>query len=179
MHGPLACTTIGVPGEVLAFVLLALYLMTALFFSWGWVPELIVVAGTAIPWALSIGKLDFSWPPLELAAAIGIGSVLSLAIAERSARSVRAAFHDDERVRGSLTELRRSEERLRQLARRQTAIREEERKRLGLGLHDDVCQELVGIAILIESVRQHLEPDAAGRERLQRAIHYVGEVGDP
>src|SRR6185295_10206410 len=48
----------------------------------------------------------------------------------------------EEALRRSLEELKRSEETLRRLARRQAQIREEERRRLGLDLHDNVCQEL-------------------------------------
>ena len=64
-----------------------------------------------------------------------------------------------EALRTSLEELRRSEERLRRLARHQASIREDERKRLGFDLHDDVCQELVGIGILVESLRRRLEEE--------------------
>ena len=61
-------------------------------------------------------------------------------------------------LRSSLDELRGSEEKLRLLAQHQTAIREEERRRVGFDLHDEVCQELVGVAILIGSLRQRLQP---------------------
>ena len=61
-------------------------------------------------------------------------------------------------MRASLEELRASEERLRLLAQRQVAIREDERKRIGFDLHDGVCQELIGIGILIASVRERLLP---------------------
>ncbi len=59
----------------------------------------------------------------------------------------------EEALRRSLEELQRSEETLRRLARRQAAIREEERKRLGLDLHDNVCQELAAVGILLEAAR--------------------------
>ena len=36
----------------------------------------------------------------------------------------------------------------------------DERKRLGFDLHDDVCQELVGIGILAESVRRRASEEA-------------------
>jgi signal transduction histidine kinase len=83
----------------------------------------------------------------------------------------------EDALHASLEELRQSEEKLRLLAQRQTAIREEERKRLGFDLHDDVCQELVGIGILVESVRRRLGPistDTAGE--LQRVTRYLNEV---
>jgi PAS domain S-box-containing protein len=95
------------------------------------------------------------------------------------ARDVTERHAAEEALRASLEELRRSEERLRQLARRHASIREEERKRIGFDLHDDVCQELVGIGILVESLRGRasgvapaLDPDLA------RIGRYVGEVGE-
>ena len=72
--------------------------------------------------------------------------------------------------------LRASEEKLRDLAHGQVRVREEERKRLGLDLHDDVCQELVGIGILIESVRTRLGADAPGRADLARVVRYLSEL---
>ncbi len=83
----------------------------------------------------------------------------------------------EEALRASLEELRLSGEKLRLLSQRQVMIREEERKRLGFDLHDDVCQELVGTAILLESLRRQLGPIppqvAAGLDRISR---YLGEV---
>jgi two-component system sensor histidine kinase UhpB len=94
-------------------------------------------------------------------------------------RDVTERHNAEEALRASLEELRRSEERLRQLAHHQESIREDERKRLGFDLHDDVCQELIGIGILVEAARRRsaemapaLEPD------LDRIGRYVGEVGE-
>ena len=81
------------------------------------------------------------------------------------------------RYRGLVEKLRASEEKLRLLAQRQVAVRDEERKRLGFDLHDDVCQELIGIGILVESVRSRLGPiahETAGD--LQRIVRYLNEV---
>ena len=83
----------------------------------------------------------------------------------------------EEALLASLTELRASEERLRLLARRQVTIREEERKRIGFDLHDGVCQELIGVGILVASVRDRLQPgarDALGA--VDRAVGYVNDV---
>ena len=80
-------------------------------------------------------------------------------------------------LHASLQELRRSEEKLRLLAQRQVAIREEERKRLSFDLHDDVCQELVGIGILVESAvggLAQVPPETAAK--FTRASGYLGEV---
>ena len=75
--------------------------------------------------------------------------------------------------------LRASEERLRRLSRHHATIREEERKRLGFDLHDDVCQELIGIGILVESLRSHVPPDLPGLDGgLVRISRYVAEVGE-
>lgn len=94
-------------------------------------------------------------------------------------RDVTARHEAEEALRASLEELRRSEERLRRLARRQASIREDERKRLGFDLHDDVCQELIGIGILLESVRRRAgEAAPALAPELARIGRYVGEVGE-
>jgi PAS domain S-box-containing protein len=83
----------------------------------------------------------------------------------------------EEALRASLAELRRSEEKLRLLARRQVAIREQERKRLGFDLHDDVCQELVGVGILVESLRRKLAPMPAEQSaEFHRVVRYLNEV---
>ncbi|MEO6025926.1 MAG: PAS domain-containing sensor histidine kinase [Candidatus Binatia bacterium] len=95
------------------------------------------------------------------------------------ARDVTARRAAEEALRHSLEELQRSEERLRRLARHQASIREDERKRLGFDLHDDVCQELVGIGILVEAARRRVAAEAPGMEaELERIGRYVGEVSE-
>jgi len=85
--------------------------------------------------------------------------------------------HAEEALRASLAELQASEERLRLLSQRQVAIREEERKRIGFDLHDGVCQELIGVGILIASVRERLQPEAhESAAAIGRAIGYVNDV---
>jgi PAS domain S-box-containing protein len=77
----------------------------------------------------------------------------------------------------SMDELRRSEQRLRRLARHQAQIREDERRRLGFDLHDGVCQELIGVAIMIHSVRERLGlAGRPGAEVLDRAVGYLTTV---
>ena len=78
----------------------------------------------------------------------------------------------EEALRRSLEELKRSEDTLRRLARRQVTIREEERKRLGLDLHDDVCQELAAIGIMLHASRMSAGEDA----ELVRAARHLTEV---
>ena len=83
----------------------------------------------------------------------------------------------DEALQQSLAALREREEQLRLMALQQVAIREEERKRLSFDLHDGVCQELVGIGILIESARQRGVSSDADPALLQ-AQRYVRQVGE-
>lgn len=83
----------------------------------------------------------------------------------------------EEALRNSLGELKASEERLRLLSQRQVAIREEERKRIGFDLHDGVCQELIGVGILIASVRERLQPEARdAAAAIGRAVGYLNDV---
>ena len=78
----------------------------------------------------------------------------------------------EEALRRSLAELKRSEETLRRLARRQAQIREEERRRLGLDLHDNVCQELAAVGVLLSAARVR---KGDGSE-LERAAQHLTEV---
>ncbi len=74
---------------------------------------------------------------------------------------------------------KRAEESLRFLAQRLVTVREEERARLGFDLHDGLCQELVGIGILVAAARTHLGsalPEAA--TDLDRVGQYLKEVID-
>ncbi len=83
----------------------------------------------------------------------------------------------EQALRESVVELQRSEQNLRLLARRQVVIREEERKRVGFDLHDDVCQELVGVGILVESLRRKLGPTSTEHAAdFARVVGYLGEV---
>ena len=92
-------------------------------------------------------------------------------------RDVTDRRNAEEALRASLEDLRRSEEKLRLLAQRQARIREEERKRLGFDLHDDVCQELVGVAILVASLRRHFAPlTSEAAAELDRIAGYLNEV---
>lgn len=82
-------------------------------------------------------------------------------------------------LRASLDELRRREEQLRLLAQRQVRMREEERRRLGFDLHDDVCQELVGTGIMVEAVRSRvhaLDPEAS--QKLARVGEHLNHLGE-
>ena len=300
---------IGGNGDILAFVLLTLYLLSALFFAWGWRTTALVLASTVTLWALVTPLLRFYLPTLELAVAIAIGSSVCLAIAEVTWRTFGTAFergvreqeatrqlaasldayrdlaenasdliytHDlegrftyvneafaryaharaddiigrtceemvahhparpdiaaiiedvaagesvppvalpvdgpsglrwiecavspmrdssgrvtgvrgiardvtarrnaEEQLQKSMVDLRSSEEMLRLLAQRQAMIREEERKRIGFDLHDDVCQELVGIGIMLESLRRRLGDAADGPAGLSHISRYLNEV---
>jgi hypothetical protein len=74
--------------EVLAFVLLSLFLAAALLFAWGWRAELVVLAGTLAVAAPALPVLGATIPGAAFGAAVLIGSIVSLAIAER--RGVRS-----------------------------------------------------------------------------------------
>jgi len=78
----------------------------------------------------------------------------------------------EEALRRSLDDLKRSEDTLRRLARRQAEIREEERRRLGLDLHDNVCQELAAVSVLLEAARVR---KGDGVE-IERATRHLTEV---
>jgi signal transduction histidine kinase len=85
----------------------------------------------------------------------------------------------EEALRASLEELQQREEQLRLLAQRQVRVREEERRRLGFDLHDDVCQELVGTGIMVESVRGRLHAtDPEASQKLARVGQHLNELGE-
>jgi PAS domain S-box-containing protein len=85
----------------------------------------------------------------------------------------------EEALRTSLEELRQREEQLRLLAQRQVRVREEERRRLGFDLHDDVCQELVGTGIMVESIRGRLHAtDPEASQKLARVGQHLNELGE-
>ncbi|MEO6027913.1 MAG: PAS domain S-box protein, partial [Candidatus Binatia bacterium] len=112
---------------------------------------------------------------------------LTVGIVEHEGRSalLATAFDITERriaeeaLRTSLEELQQREEQLRLLAQRQVKVREEERRRLGFDLHDDVCQELVGTGIMVESVRgrvQAIDPESS--QKLARVGRHLNELGE-
>jgi PAS domain S-box-containing protein len=77
----------------------------------------------------------------------------------------------------SLAELRVSQETLRRFAAREVAGREAERKRLGFDLHDNVCQELTGVGMMIASVRGRVGPERGDLAlELDRAGRFLDEL---
>ncbi len=137
-----------------------------------------VAAGETIPPVLipvNSADGDVQWLECVVSAITdAAGAVVGL---RGIARDVTARRRAEEQLRTSIAELRHSEEMLRLLARRQVTIREEERKRIGFDLHDDVCQELVGLGILIEAVRRRLEAVAPDESRsLGETMRYMHEV---
>ena len=93
-------------------------------------------------------------------------------------RDVTERRNAEEQLQTSNRELRESEERLRSLAQRAVAVREDERRRLGLDLHDGICQDLVGIAILAGSLRQQPGLPRETAAHLERIERYLLGVGD-
>jgi signal transduction histidine kinase/ActR/RegA family two-component response regulator len=112
-------------GDVLAFVLLMLYLAASICFEWGWVPTAAVLVGTVVPWLLAIPSMTFSMPPLELVMAILTGSALTFAIAAGEARTFRAAVRNRLRQEQAKLELRESRDAYREAAANAQAAREE------------------------------------------------------
>src|SRR6185295_10483919 len=127
-------------------------------------PLLIPVAGEPVRWIECV------------VSAIRDGSGVVVGV-RGIARDVTERKRAEDALHASLQDLLHSEEKLRLLAQRQATIREEERKRLGFDLHDDVCQELVGVGILLDSVRGQLAAAppqvAVGLERVSR---YLGGI---
>jgi PAS domain S-box-containing protein len=84
-------------------------------------------------------------------------------------RDVHERYLAEEALRSSLAQLQEREQQLR--------MREEERRRLGFDLHDGVCQELVGIGILVELVRRRAAPLGADTvAELGRVTRYLDEI---
>lgn len=106
----------GAYGEILAFMLLTLYLAAALSFAWGWRAELVLLAATLGPWALVLDRSPLFVPRLELAAAVTIGAWLALAIAEGSARSARQVWQRRRREEEAAAALQASRDAYRDLA---------------------------------------------------------------
>ena len=92
-------------------------------------------------------------------------------------RDVTERLQVEEALSASLERLKMQEDMLRSLAQRQVTVREEERKRLGFDLHDGLCQELVGIGILIESARRHIMTTSAATD-LERAQRYLTNLSE-
>jgi len=83
---------IGGYGEMLAFILLTLFLASSPLFAWSGRAALILFSGTLIPWLLAIPFLHFFLRPLELTAAIAIGAGVSLIVLEGSKRNAKIAL---------------------------------------------------------------------------------------
>ena len=113
------------------------------------------------------------WIEWEAGAVFSDGALVEI---QGAGRDVTARREAQEALRRTVRALQASENNLRRLAHRQTLIREAERKRVGFDLHDDVCQELVGVGILIESARRRMGADTPGYDELGRGVGYVNEV---
>jgi signal transduction histidine kinase/CheY-like chemotaxis protein len=112
-------------GDVLAFVLLILYLASSICFEWGWRPAAVVLAGTVTPWLFAVPAMTFAMPRLELVTAILTGSAVALAIAEGEARTFRASVRNRVRQEQSKLELRASRDAYRDAAASAQAARDE------------------------------------------------------
>jgi signal transduction histidine kinase len=164
---------------IVVMMFFALGVTTSLLFAWRWYAALALFAATYGPWLVVIGP---TWEalrltPLQGLAGLAVGVAVSVVIAEGAFASVRAALLERMHAADRARELQDSRDALRELARGQARVREEERTRLGLDLHDDVCQELVGVGILIESVRARVA-DGPERADLARAVRYLNEMSE-
>lgn len=76
-----------------------------------------------------------------------------------------------------VSELKRAQIELRELAKRLMAAQEEERKRISRELHDDIGQRVALLAIELDLLRQLLNEQESLRERVERAQTATGELG--
>jgi hypothetical protein len=83
---------IGGYGEMLAFILLTLFLASSPLFAWSGRAAMILLFGTLVPWLLAIPFLHFFLRPFDLSAAIAIGAGVSLVVLEASKRNAKLAF---------------------------------------------------------------------------------------
>ncbi len=126
---------------------------------------------------VSRGRTPHGWMWIEWEVSAITDAAGMVAEVQGVGRNVSEQRAADEALQRSLAALREREEQLRLMSLRQTAIREEERKRLGFDLHEGVCQELVGIGILIESARQRGVSGPA-EKTLGRAQTYLRAVAE-
>jgi signal transduction histidine kinase len=110
-------------GDILAFVLLTLYLATALFFAWGWMAAIVVLVATVVPWLAATPLLAFHVSTLELGTGVVVGATLAIATAEGHARIVRAAFLHRQREEQVRQTLEASRDAYRELAEKAQAAR--------------------------------------------------------
>ena len=108
----------GASGEVIAFLLLALDLLAALVFAWGWPAEFVVVVSTLVPYLVVRDRLPQFVPPLEFGAAVASGSLIALGIAEALARDIRQVMRRRLAQEEALTALQTSRDAYRDLAER-------------------------------------------------------------
>jgi PAS domain S-box-containing protein len=76
-----------------------------------------------------------------------------------------------------VSELKRTQVELQQLAKRLMEAQEEERRRISRELHDDIGQRVALLGIELDLVRQLLQEQEPLRERVERAQLATGELG--
>jgi PAS domain S-box-containing protein len=107
------------PSDVLAFVLVSLFLAAALLFAWGWQAELVVLMLTLAPALPVMHSLGAAVPVPAFASAVLMGAAISLAIAEGSARAFGTAVLHRQRATARARELEISRDAYRDLAEKQ------------------------------------------------------------
>jgi PAS domain S-box-containing protein len=76
-----------------------------------------------------------------------------------------------------VSEVKRAQFQLEQLAKRLMEAQEEERKRISRELHDDIGQRVALLAIELDMVRQQLAGESELRERIEQLQALTGELG--
>jgi PAS domain S-box-containing protein len=117
-------------------------------------------------------RIDGNWRSIEWEQGVVRDEQGTVTEIQGAGRDVTDRLAMEEALRRSLEDLKNSEDTLRRLTRRQAQIREEERRRLGLDLHDNVCQELAAVSVLLEAARVRKGEGA----ELARATRHLTEV---
>ncbi len=93
---------------------------------------------------------------------------------------LRKALEESPRILGvavDVSDVKRAQFQLEQLAKRLMEAQEEERKRISRELHDDIGQRVALLAIELDMVRQQLGGESEIRERIEQLQALTGELG--
>ncbi len=93
---------------------------------------------------------------------------------------LRKAGEESPRILGvtvDVSDVKRAQFQLEQLAKRLMEAQEEERKRISRELHDDIGQRVALLAIELDMVRQQLGGESEIRERIEQLQALTGELG--
>lgn len=103
-------------------------------------------------------------------------------VAQALNRAMSSLRQGGERLRREMLERARAQQRIRFLSRRLMDGSEDERKRIGHDLHDELGQSVTGFQFGLHSLRDLLPPDmenaADARQLCEKLIGYAEEMGD-